>query len=61
MPNPKRRNSKPRTRHHRVHDALRAPQTVFCENCREPRMLHRVCPKCGFYDGRQVLKVDQEA
>jgi len=24
-------------------------------------MPHRVCPKCGYYDGRQVLKVEQEA
>ena len=47
MPNPKRRHSKSRTRQRRAHDALRAPQTVPCENCQEPRAPHRVCEKCG--------------
>jgi large subunit ribosomal protein L32 len=61
MPNPKRRHSHARTRERRAHDALRAPQTVVCENCQEPRMPHRVCAKCGYYNGRQVVKVQQEA
>ncbi|MDT5159660.1 MAG: large subunit ribosomal protein [Acidobacteriota bacterium] len=61
MPNPKRRHSHARTRERRAHDALRAPQTVTCENCQEPRQSHRVCPKCGYYNGRQVVKVEQEA
>jgi large subunit ribosomal protein L32 len=61
MPNPKRRHSKSRTRQRRAHDALRAPQTSVCPNCQEPRMPHRVCPKCGFYKGREVVRVEQEA
>jgi large subunit ribosomal protein L32 len=61
MPNPKRRHSKARTGKRRAHDALRAPQTVLCENCQEPRQSHRVCLKCGYYNERQVLKVEQEA
>jgi ribosomal protein L32 len=24
-------------------------------------MQHRVCPKCGFYKGREVIHVDQTA
>lgn len=60
MPNPKRRHSKARTRKRRAHDALRAPQTSLCPNCQEPRMSHRVCPKCGHYKGREVVKVEQE-
>ena len=60
MPNPKRRHSKSRTRLRRAHDALRAPQTSLCPNCQEPRMSHRVCPKCGHYKGREVVKVEQE-
>jgi len=61
MPNPKRRHSKSRTRQRRAHDALRAPQTAPCPNCQEPRLPHRVCPKCGHYKGREVVKVEQEA
>lgn len=60
MPNPKRRHSKARTRKRRAHDALRAPSTSLCPNCQEPRMPHRVCPKCGFYKGREVVKIEQE-
>jgi large subunit ribosomal protein L32 len=59
MPNPKRRHSKARTRKRRAHDALRQPQTSACPNCQEPRMPHRVCPKCGFYKGREVIQVEE--
>lgn len=61
MPNPKRRHSKARTRKRRAHDALRQPQTSTCPNCQEPRMPHRVCPKCGFYKGREVVHVEETA
>jgi large subunit ribosomal protein L32 len=61
MPNPKRRHSKARTRKRRAHDALRQPQTSICPNCQEPRMPHRVCPKCGFYKGREVVHVEESA
>ena len=61
MPNPKRRHSKARRGKRRAHDALRVPQTVLCPNCQEPRMQHRVCPKCGYYKGREVVQVDQTA
>ncbi len=61
MPNPKRRHSKARTRKRRAHDALRQPQTSTCPNCQEPRMSHRVCPKCGYYKGREVVQVEETA
>lgn len=60
MPNPKRRHSKARTRQRRAHDALRAPQAIVCPQCQEPTMPHRVCSKCGFYKGRQVMTAKQE-
>ncbi len=59
MPNPKRRHSKARRGKRRAHDALRAPQTALCPNCQEPRLQHRVCPKCGYYKDRQVVRVEQ--
>jgi large subunit ribosomal protein L32 len=59
MPNPKRRHSKARRGKRRAHDALRAPQTTLCPNCQEPRLQHRVCPKCGYYKDRQVVQVEQ--
>ncbi|HKZ77576.1 MAG TPA: 50S ribosomal protein L32 [Pyrinomonadaceae bacterium] len=59
MPNPKRRHSKARRGKRRAHDALRVPQATLCPNCQEPRMQHRVCPKCGHYKGREILHVEQ--
>jgi large subunit ribosomal protein L32 len=32
---------------------------VLCPNCQEPRMQHRVCPKCGYYKGREIVQVEQ--
>ena len=28
-----------------------------CSNCSEPKASHRICGACGFYAGRQVIKV----
>ena len=32
-----------------------------CPNCREKKLPHRACPKCGAYKGRAVLEVKQAA
>ncbi|MBF0138536.1 MAG: 50S ribosomal protein L32 [Magnetococcus sp. DMHC-1] len=54
---PKKRKSKSRGRQGRSHDALHAPSLSTCPNCQEPRMPHRVCAKCGWYNGREVLTI----
>ncbi|MCW5971415.1 MAG: 50S ribosomal protein L32 [Blastocatellales bacterium] len=59
MPNPKRRHSKSRTRKRRAHDALQPVTTSPCPNCQQPRLLHRVCPRCGYYGDRQVIEVKE--
>ena len=63
MPNPKRRHSNSRTRKRRTHDRMKAAQTAIdphcplgTENC-VPHHSHRVCPKCGYYNGRAVLQI----
>src|SRR5438477_618160 len=57
MPNPKRRHSKQRTSTRRAHDALKSRSLSECPNCHERKLPHRVCPKCGYYKGREVLEV----
>ena len=52
---PKRKLSSGRRDRRRAHDALKARNSVACPNCGEARLPHRVCPKCGFYQGREVL------
>ncbi len=52
---PKRKISKERKRKRRSHHALTAPNVVACPECGEPRMSHRACPSCGFYNGIKVV------
>jgi len=60
MPLPKRRHSNSRSGKRRAHDALMPPDLSPCPQCNEPKPPHRACPGCGYYRGRQVLKVKAE-
>ena len=60
MPNPKRKHSKSRTGKRRAHDHLTAPAVGNCPNCGEPRLSHRVCPSCGYYNGRVVIEMEEK-
>lgn len=55
MPNPKRKHSKTRGRKRRTHYKASAPSTMVCPNCGETKLMHRVCPSCGFYDNRSIV------
>ncbi len=57
---PKRRHSNARTRKRRAHDALALPPLAVCPRCREKMLPHRVCPSCGYYRGREVVKREEE-
>lgn len=57
MPNPKRRHSNTRTRKRRTHDKMIVAATQGCKQCGNPTRSHRVCPKCGYYKGRQVIQI----
>jgi len=37
---------------------LTAPTIITCSNCGNPVLPHHVCPKCGFYRGRQIQSPD---
>ena len=39
---------------------LDMPGMVKCPNCGEYVLYHRVCKACGYYDGKQVLKMNNE-
>jgi len=32
-------------------------QTTKCKNCGANKLTHRVCPICGFHNGKQVLTI----
>ena len=39
---------------------LDPPALCRCTNCGSWKMPHKVCPKCGYYKNRQVVKVEDE-
>ena len=55
MPNPTHRHSKSRSRKRRTHYKAVLPALSTCSNCNETKMPHRVCPNCGFYNGRSII------
>ena len=40
---------------------LTAPALVKCPKCGALHMPHRMCPECGYYNGREVVKVAEAA
>lgn len=62
MPVPKKQRSKARCRTRRaVLGKIEAPNIIDCPQCAEPVLPHQVCPKCGYYRGRQVFEPKQKA
>ncbi|MDD2420582.1 MAG: 50S ribosomal protein L32 [Heliobacteriaceae bacterium] len=58
---PQHRRSKSRNRQRRAMQKL-APVTISaCPQCQELKMPHHVCPSCGYYQGREVIKQEKAA
>ena len=53
---PKQKQSHSRTTKRRSQHKITAPSINACPQCRQPRRPHRVCPHCGFYGGREVVR-----
>ena len=57
---PFRKVSKTRGRMRRTHYKITANGTTTCKKCGEEIRPHRVCPKCGSYKGKEVIKTKEE-
>ncbi|HVB78196.1 MAG TPA: 50S ribosomal protein L32 [Candidatus Nitrosotalea sp.] len=55
---PKVKLSKGRKGRRRSHLALALVSLQPCAQCRHMRRQHTICPNCGYYAGREVLKTD---
>jgi large subunit ribosomal protein L32 len=55
---PKRKSSKARRDSRRANWKLSTPGIVECPRCHKPKLSHRVCKACGYYDGQKVLEVE---
>ncbi|MDL2289172.1 50S ribosomal protein L32 [Clostridia bacterium OttesenSCG-928-F22] len=54
---PKRKTSKARRDSRRAHIKLSAPNVVECPQCHKPKLAHRLCKACGYYNGRKIIDV----
>lgn len=58
---PKKRRSRMAVRRRRAAFYYRkAPNVSTCPHCHEPKLPHRVCPHCGYYNGREILALEKE-
>jgi len=57
---PKRRTSPAKQGHRRSHHHAKTIQVQYCKSCNEPVLPHRVCPNCGFFQGRTVVVMEEE-
>ena len=57
---PKRRTSKQRrnTRRSATYK-LSMPGIAECPQCHAKKLTHRLCPTCGYYNGRQVIEMQK--
>lgn len=54
---PKRRTGAARRDKRRsLNMKMKAPGLCICPQCHQPKLPHRVCPNCNYYDGQDVLK-----
>ncbi|HHZ16472.1 MAG TPA: 50S ribosomal protein L32 [Peptococcaceae bacterium] len=58
---PQNRRSKARNRRRRAEIMrLEAPNLNKCPKCHEPKLPHRLCPSCGYYNNREVIAQEAE-
>ncbi len=54
---PAKRRTKQSKRERASHFALKHFTLISCSHCRRRIRPHTVCPYCGYYKGRMVLKI----
>ena len=56
MATPKRRTSKAKLSSRKSANMVKAaPGLSICPQCHQPKLPHRVCPNCNYYDGKAVV------
>jgi large subunit ribosomal protein L32 len=54
---PAKRRTKQSKRERAAHFALKAVTLSMCPKCKHTVKPHRVCANCGYYRGRDILKL----
>ncbi len=58
---PKQRISKHRRGNRRRHIFISPIHLVGCNHCGTLKRPHHVCPTCGWYNGREVIVIEERA
>ncbi len=56
---PKKKKSKSKRDMRRSHHRVTLPNVSTCAQCHEPVLPHHVCPECGAYKGKTILKIKE--
>lgn len=54
---PGHRRTSSHKRRRASHFALKVTNLTLCSHCKQPLIPHQACANCGYYRGRQVIKV----
>ncbi|MDD5422626.1 MAG: 50S ribosomal protein L32 [Candidatus Omnitrophota bacterium] len=58
---PKRKHSKARRDKRRsANSKVFMQDLAVCTNCKKVRIPHRVCPHCGYYNGKPVVMMKEK-
>ena len=57
---PKKKRTKTRKGKRWSHSELSPVSIPTCPHCRASKRSHQVCPNCGYYAGREVIKVGEK-
>jgi large subunit ribosomal protein L32 len=58
---PKKKTSKSRRDMRRSHDRLGFVQSRECQNCGASCLPHHLCPSCGSYSKKMIVKKEKES
>ena len=56
---PKKRHSRARKGKRRASIRLTNPNGMVCLNCKSIIIAHTVCKKCGYYDGKEIVRINK--
>lgn len=56
-PLPKRKLSRRRQGKRRASIKLKLVRQAKCPNCGAIKLSHQICPQCGQYQGKQIVKI----
>lgn len=57
---PKRKTSKAKRDMRRSPNMKKSlPGISICPQCHQPKLSHRVCPTCNYYDGKEIVATEE--